>query len=49
MFPHQQHHIKPYMNAVDESFRIIVKAEQDGDLGNEPHGDATCSGFKRLT
>ena len=49
MFAHQDCHVKEYLKAVDETFSIISKANQTGDIEKQLTGLPASTGFKRLT
>ena len=49
MFSHQTHHVEQYLNAVDESFGILIESKLNGTLEKQLQGDVVSSGFKRLT
>jgi glutamate-1-semialdehyde 2,1-aminomutase len=49
MFAHQPHHVEAYLSAVNDSFALILEAEQKGTLEKQLEGRLASSGFKRLT
>ncbi len=49
MYAHQDYHVKEYLKAVDETFSIISKANQAGDIEKLLIGLPASAGFKRLT
>jgi len=49
MYAHQDCHVKEYFKAVDETFSIISKANQTGDIEKLLIGSPASAGFKRLT
>lgn len=46
---HKVHHVKAYLNAVDEVFEIVSKAQTSNSLTSFLRGAIAHSGFKRLT
>ncbi len=49
MYAHQKHHIEQYLEAVNEVFAEISKANQAGNLEKLLKGLPASTGFKRLT
>ena len=49
MYAHQDCHVKEYIEAVDETFSVISKANQVGDIEKRLIGLPASVGFKRLT
>ncbi|MFH1283597.1 MAG: aminotransferase class III-fold pyridoxal phosphate-dependent enzyme [bacterium] len=47
-YAHKKHHVKGYLNAVDDSFSFISKAIRNGEPEKCLIGDVCYSGFKRL-
>jgi len=48
-YAHKDEHIKAYLQAVDEAFKAIRIAMDNGSLKNQLKGPVAHSGFKRLT
>lgn len=48
-YAHKEHHVKKYINAVDDSFSFIKKAINEGNPGKYLKGPECHAGFKRLT
>jgi len=48
-YAHQIHHVKSYLDSVNEVFNIIKIADQNGTLDSLLKGPIAHSGFKRLT
>ena len=49
MYAHQKHHVEQYLEAVNEVFAEISKANQTGNLEKLLKGLPDSTGFKRLT
>jgi glutamate-1-semialdehyde aminotransferase len=48
-FAHHEQHVASYLTAVEEVFRIIAAASQDGTLASQLIGPVAHMGFQRLT
>jgi len=48
-YSHKEQHVEDYMNAVDETFSIIKKAVEDGNVHSLLKGPVAHKGFARLT
>jgi len=46
---HREQHVTSYLGAVEEVFRIIVRALRDGSLTSQLRGAVAHAGFQRLT
>jgi glutamate-1-semialdehyde aminotransferase len=49
MYAHQNCHVKEYLKAVDETFSVLSKASEAGDIEKLLIGLPASAGFKRLT
>lgn len=49
MFAHQSIHVNNYLQAVDEVFAIIAKANKTGTVESKLKGKPATAGFKRIT
>ena len=48
-YSHKDQHIEGYLEAVDETFRMLAKAIQNEEVSQLLQGPVRHSGFERLT